>query len=216
MITEEEWLAVNSQRAIIYQWFGNLFACEQTAEQLACYSNNEMNRLYELFVQIGLDEEADRLKTALIELFKDEDVVLELSADFAQHFLLDDKASTLPYASFYLEKGRLYGDVESKMSTFLAENFLQISADFKEPSDHLAVYLYLMSHWIIRDKNYSEHLRIDAEQLLFLQNGLLSWLPQFVMASQKQSVKYDIYPAVSSLLLAFIQIDVLLLTQSPL
>lgn len=208
MMTKEEWLAVNEQRAVIYQWFSAWFALEQTEAQLDCYRSDQLNGLYELFDQIGLASECDRFQNAMAELLKDMDATLELSADFAQHFLLDDKVSALPYASFYLEDGKLYGDVETKMREFLADNQLSVSAEFKEPADHLAVYLEVMAHWIQSEKEFSDYSRINAEQATFLKNGLLAWLPNFVAESQKQRLKYDVYPALSALLLAFIHIDI--------
>jgi len=213
MMTKEEWLAVNEQRAVVYQWFSTWFALEQTQAQLDCYYTDKLNGLYELFKQIGLTSECARFQRAMAVLLKDPDATLELSSDFAQHFLLDDKVSALPYASFYLEDGKLYGDVETKMRAFLDENRLTVSTEFKEPADHLAVYLELMAHWVQKDKDFSEYIRINAEQALFLANGLLSWLPDFVEASEKQKLKYDVYPALSDLLLAFIHVDILLLKE---
>lgn len=213
MMKQEEWLAVNEQRAAIYQWFSTWFALEQTQVQLDCYHSEELNGLYELFDDIGLSSECARFQESIAVLLQDQDAVLELSADFAQHFLLDDKVSALPYASFYLEDGKLYGDVETKMREFLSENQLSVSTDFKEPADHLAVYLELMAHWIQKDKNFAEYSRINAEQVLFLNNGLLSWLPNFVEVSQKQKLQYDVYPALSQLLLAFVQVDIVLLKE---
>jgi TorA-specific chaperone len=213
MMKKEEWLAVNEQRAVIYQWFSTWFALEQTQTQLDCYHTEELNSLYKLFDDIGLSSECARFQRAMAVLLKDPDATLELSADFAQHFLLDDKVSALPYASFYLEDGKLYGDVETKMREFLSENKLSVSADFKEPADHLAVYLELMAHWVQNDKDFSEYSQINAEQVLFLTNGLLSWLPDFVGASQKQKLKYDVYPALSQLLSAFIHVDILVLKE---
>lgn len=213
MMKQEEWLAVNEQRAVIYQWFGTWFALEQTQAQLDCYQSEGLNGLYELFEQIGLASECTRFRKAMATLLKDPDAVLELAADFAQHFLLDDKVSALPYASFYLEDGKLYGDIETEMREFLAENKLAVSSEFKEPADHLAVYLELMAHWIQNDKDFAEYSQVNAEQTLFITNGLLSWLPDFVAASQKQKLKYDVYPALTHLLLAFIQVDILALKE---
>lgn len=213
MMKQEEWLAVNEQRSSIYQWFSAWFALEQTQAQLDCYQSEGLKGLYELFDQIGLASECTRFQKAIATLLKDQDIVLELSADFAQHFLLDDKVSALPYASFYLEDGKLYGDIETKMREFLSENKLSVSSEFKEPADHLAVYLELMAHWIQTEINFSEHSRINAGQALFLTNGLLSWLPDFVAASQKQKLKYDVYPALTHLLLAFIRVDILVLKE---
>lgn len=213
MMTQAEWSAINEQRATIYQWFGSLFALEQTQEQLDCYKNQQLDNLYAVLAGLGLANEVDRFQKAMAKALQDDAVVLELSADFAQHFLLDDKVSTLPYASFYLEDGMLYGDVETKMKEFLANNQLVISDDFKEPADHLAVYLYLMSYWIRRSDHIEDQDTVNQEQSIFLENGLLNWLPDFVEKSQKQKLKYDVYSSLSALLLAFIKVDLLLLQE---
>ena len=156
MMTQAEWLAINEQRASIYQWFGSLFALEQTKEQLECYQNHQLDNLYAVFTELGLSTEVNRFQKAMNNALQDDSVVLELAADFAQHFLLDDKVSTLPYASFYLEDGKLYGDVETKMKEFLESNQLTISENFKEPADHLAIYLYLFAYWIRRSNDVIE------------------------------------------------------------
>lgn len=214
MMTQKEWQHINAQRAQIYLWFGALFSMEQTKEQLAQYQGNELQGLYDLFTELGLDKEMTRFTNAMSKALQDEHAHIELAADFAQHFLLDEKVSALPYASYYLENKRLYGDVESKMREFLKDNALSINADFKEPADHLAVYLYLMAHWIKRANDYDHRDAIFQDQSLFLNNGLLSWLPSFVRKSQKQKLKYDVYPALTAVLLAFIEIDVALFAES--
>lgn len=208
MMKRDEWTAINEHRAIIYQWFGSLFALEQTEEQLNAYKHSEFDDWYELFNELGLGAEISRFQEAMANLIQDDEAVLELSADFAQHFLLDDEVSVLPYASFYLENGRLYGDVETKMRGYLAENHLSVAKEYKEPADHLAVYLYLMAHWIERADDFADYVQISKEQVQFLQMGLLSWLPQFVEASQTLDLKYDVYPAVAQLLVKFIEVDV--------
>ena len=213
MMTQAEWLAINEQRASIYQWFGSLFALEQTKEQLECYQNHQLDNLYAVLTELGLSTEVNRFQKAMNNALQDDSVVLELAADFAQHFLLDDKVSTLPYASFYLEDGKLYGDVETKMKEFLESNQLTISENFKEPADHLAIYLYLFAYWIRRSNDVNDQVIVSKEQSIFLENGLLNWLPEFVEKSQKQKLKYDIYPSLSALLLAFIKIDLLLLKE---
>lgn len=213
MMTQAEWLAINEQRASIYQWFGSLFALEQTKEQLECYQNHQLDNLYAVFTELGLSTEVNRFQKAMNNALQDDSVVLELAADFAQHFLLDDKVSTLPYASFYLEDGKLYGDVETKMKEFLESNQLTISENFKEPADHLAIYLYLFAYWIRRSNDVNDQVTVSKEQSIFLENGLLNWLPEFVEKSQKQKLKYDVYPSLSALLLAFIKIDLLLLKE---
>lgn len=213
MMTQAEWLAINEQRASIYQWFGSLFALEQTKEQLECYQNHQLDNLYAVFTELGLSTEVNRFQKAMNNALQDDSVVLELAADFAQHFLLDDKVSTLPYASFYLEDGKLYGDVETKMKEFLESNQLTISENFKEPADHLAIYLYLFAYWIRRSNYVNDQVTVSKEQSIFLENGLLNWLPEFVEKSQKQKLKYDVYPSLSALLLAFIKIDLLLLKE---
>jgi TorA-specific chaperone len=45
------------------------------------------------------------------------------------------------------------------------------------------------------------------DQAAFLKDGLMDWLALFVDKCQQVGTRYDVYPALASLLLAFVQQD---------
>lgn len=200
--------AVSTQRQAIYQWFADWLACERSQQNLACYQADEQSTIEQLFQACGLAKPAQRFQTALSQLLDLADNRIELAADFASAFLLAADYCATPYASWYLEADkRLYGDAEQKMREFLTENALQIHHEFKEPADHLAVFLALFAYWVAQDAASNKPEQAAKEQAQFLQQALLSWLPQWQQRCQQLQLKTDVYPALAELLLNFIQAD---------
>ncbi len=95
------------------------------------------------------------------------------------------------------------------MRYFLANNHLALNADFKEPADHLAVYLALMQQWVLTsaDGDSADLQNTATEQHAFLQQALMTWLPRFVKRCHTVNVLSGFYPAVAGLLLAFVSMD---------
>ncbi len=208
MAADATWPVIFEKRAAIYHWFSGIFAHELSEEQFAAYQQGRADEWLEQFTLIGLEKEVKILKKSIYIWQQKDFNSLDLCADFAQLFLLDSKTAALPYASFYLEKdGRLYGKIESQMRHFLTENRLQIAAEFKEPADHLAVSLAVVSNWIDNSVKKSDLCNTAAEQADFLQQALLSWLPQFTKRCQAIATESDFYAAIAALLTAFIQAD---------
>ncbi len=177
------WSPVFKERATIYHWFSGLFAEELSEEQFAVYQKKESHTWLNNFKSIGLDNEIQRLKTAINQWQEKALTPIELRADFAEL------------------------KMESQMRYFLSQNQLQIQSDFKEPADHISVYLALLSTWII---NCLENKNVETttnEQLDFLQQALMTWLPQFVEKCQSIRADSDFYAALAQLLLAFVKTD---------
>ncbi len=213
ILSLEEWKVLSENRAAVYQWLGSAYATELTDQQWQEYQSKNIQPFFSFLSSIGLKDEINRFENSISECAKDEDALLELSADFATHFLLDDKVSVIPYASLYLckEKQR-FNDVELQMQSFLRENNLAISSSFKEPADHLSVYLFLMNHWIRHEEEeLSDQSLIAKSQSEFIEYNLLSWLELYVDQSKRLPLKYDFYHALNRVLLSFIQTDLLLL-----
>ena len=96
------------------------------------------------------------------------------------------------------------------MRAFLAEGGLQVQADFREPADHLAVYLAALAHWSRTMAGLADEAaqaEAASQQAEFLATALLSWLPEFVARCQAIRVSSDFYPALAALLLAFVTAD---------
>ena len=213
-----QWRLANRQRAQLYGWFATLYAAEVSEVALEGYLGDDYQPLYAGLADLGLGAEVSRLQAAIEALRTLPLARLELAADFAQLFLLDAKTGALPYASVYEDEGMgsvLYGAAEERMRSFLAESGLAIQAEFREPADHLAVYLALMAKLAEQDAEQgidsTDFASAAFEQLSFLQSGLLGWLEAFVQRCQQARPRFDFYPALAALLYGFVGEDVLFL-----
>ncbi len=214
MSTIATWSPIFTRRATIYQWFSRIFASELEEQQFHAYQQGEANAWLELFTVMGLDQETKRLKKAISDWQERELNPLDLRADFAALFLLDNKTAALPYASFYLEEGgQLYGKAEAQMRYFLSQNKLEIDTNFNEPADHLAVYLAVLSNWTKNSLTGEAPEETAKEQADFLQQAVLNWLPLFVKKCHSVPAESDFYAATANLLLAFIREDIKYLQQ---
>ncbi len=197
------------KRAVVYHWLSGLFAQELSDEQFNFYQAGKADEWLSGLVHIGLEREVKQVKAAIAQWLPQNIDAIDLRADFAGLFLLDGKVAAPPYASVYLEKdGQMFGEMESQMRYFLSQNQLQIQADFKEPADHLSVYLALLSTWTNNCLDNNNLDKTANEQLDFIQQALLSWLPQFVKRCQSIAADSNFYAALSNLLLAFVYADV--------
>ncbi|SUD91823.1 molecular chaperone TorD [Psychrobacter phenylpyruvicus] len=211
MNNEQQWQAANKARAALYRWFAEIFAREFNKQNLA-ELQRQYPALHQAFSELGLQAQSERLQKALnnLKVIPEADRALELAADFAHMFLLSGHQSAPPYASYYLEADKmLYGKPAQQMSQFLAEHELDLHPDFREPKDHLSIYLQVLSLWIQHgsEAEGEELARIAAEQSDFLQSALLNWLPKFNERCQAIRVKTQVYPALTDLLLHFVRAD---------
>lgn len=208
-----EWRDACQQRASVYGWFSSLYAAELPAASLAAYLAGEAQTLLDALSHAGLVDASRRVQTAIESLRDIPYGQLELAADFAQLFLLDAKSGALPYASCYKnDAAQFCGPAEQRMRSFLAQSSLALQDDFKEPADHLAIYLAVMVKLIEQTGKGDTPQAVEAlDQTAFLQDGLMDWLPLFVDKCQRVTPRFDFYPAVADLLLAFVQQDQLFL-----
>lgn len=204
-------------RAEVYQWFAQLFSKELEKEEIRVYQEGALNTIFELFNDVGLSLEVERFQTAIAMLKNLEHPELELKADFAACFLLDEASGAMPYASLYLsEDGMMYSEAERKMRELLSKSGLEILESFKEPSDHLAIYLSLMHQWckqlrkeVRKESDVSEYLNNEyLAQKTFIDDGILIWLPTWNdRLSRIANCQTGFYQALGALLLAFIFAD---------
>lgn len=213
MNNEQQWQAANEARAALYRWFADIFAREFNKQNLAKLQR-QYPALHQAFSELGLQEPSEQLQKALnnLKVIPEADRALELAADFAHMFLLSGHQSAPPYASYYLDADKmLYGKPAQQMSQFLAEHKLDLHPDFREPKDHLSIYLQVLSLWIQHgskgETEGKDSVNMAAEQSEFLQSALLNWLPKFNERCQSIRVKTQVYPALTELLLNFVQAD---------
>lgn len=199
--------AIAAQRAAIYRWFADWLAAERSPRDLAHYDSPQAAALWRFFADCGLAQESAALQSALDAALTLPDAHLELAADFAAAFLLAGNDCAAPYASWYMQEGKtFYGDAEKQMRAFLAAQGLQIRADFKEPADHLAVFLAYFAQGLTEQDGKPAPQRAD-EQADFLEQALLGWLPLWRQRCARLSLKTAVYPALADLLSAFVQAD---------
>ena len=208
---------VAKMRGETYQWFTRIFANELTESDVRLYQEGALNTLLELFTEIGLALEVDQVKAAIERFSEIEHISVELRADFASCFLLDDKSGAIPYASLYLGDGdMMYAEAERKMRELLSKSGLAILDSFKEPSDHLAIYLALLQKWCEQlakdlEEKREDHSFLKSEyiaQQTFLQEGLLLWVP--IWNERLQGITHcrcTFYSAMGSLLVAYLLAD---------
>ncbi|GAD78999.1 molecular chaperone TorD [Vibrio ezurae] len=206
----------NEQRAEIYWWFSSLFSKELTQDDLIAYQTPAVRGFIQgLAENESLFASATRLLTALDKLQQREDAQLELSADFCDLFLTSDKHAALPYASLYLEENKLLnGAPAQKMTQIMLEHGIEVDKGFNEPADHLAIELDFIGNLIIRSNQLEKQAHLDAalnEQKLFIEQHLLSWIPQF-SENCTQYDEFGFYSAVAELLVNFCEIDCLYLS----
>ena len=209
---EQHWKQINQQRTAFYGWFAGAFASELSKQAFAFYSSAQLDSLLAVLEHIGFEQEVARLQAFTSTLEGTEDERIELMADFASCFLLDSRQSALPYASYYLsEEKLLYGEANQRMSDFLQGNQLQLHEDFREPADHLVVYLAVMADWCSEVAELNDPHEIERqvnEQYEFLSEALLSWLPQWAeRLEQIPHLRYTFYPAMGQLLLSYVRAD---------
>ena len=221
-ILANETALISTIRIETYQWLAQTFSYELEKEAVSLYQESALNTIFSLFEELGLVNEVARLKQAIQDFKQLDDPCLELKADFAACFLLDE-ASAMPYASLYLgDDGMMYGEAERKMRELLSQSGLTILESFKEPSDHLAIYLALLQKWceqIKRDASTETDIAafLQSEYLAqksFIDEGLLSWIPEWNNRLNGDTVNCtnDFYPALGTLLQGFLLADTAFLT----
>lgn len=212
-----EAVMISKLRAETYQWFAQVVSQELEKETITLYQDGALNTMFNLFEEIGLSLEVARFNAAIASLKKLDNPALELKADFAACFLLDEASGAMPYASLYLdEAGMMYSEAERKMRELLSKSGLEILERFKEPSDHLAIYLSLMHRWcqqlgqeIRQEEDTSSYLQNEyLAQKSFIEEGILRWLPSWNDRLEKiANCQTDFYQALGALLLAFLLAD---------
>ncbi|SUG44990.1 chaperone protein TorD [Salmonella enterica subsp. arizonae] len=140
-----------------------------------------------------------QLEQKIAALRQRQDAQLELAADFCGLFLMTDKKSALPYASQYLQKE------PGMIKHLLLEAGMDVNDGFKEPTDHLAIYLELLSHLHFSLGESFQQRRMNKLRQKTL-SSLLEWLPEFTNNCVKHD-PYGFYAALSQLLLAIVRFD---------
>ncbi|WP_432470131.1 molecular chaperone TorD [Amphritea sp. HPY] len=206
-------------RASIYWWLSTVFAKELTTDQLNTYFDKPgllfMDALSDALPGAAEHPSITRLKNALAGLQLNPHPQLELAADFAQQFLADKRSSALPYASIYLSpEGLLYQQPHEEMLALLTKEQLVVVEEFREPADHLAIMLDYLGNQVLKllqTNKEEEYRELLYQQLNFIEERLLSWIPEFRLRS-RQIKGCGFYPAVADYLLSYLESEKAYLT----
>ncbi|PXV39753.1 molecular chaperone TorD, partial [Salmonella enterica subsp. enterica serovar Newport] len=183
------------QYACVYAWLALLFFREVDDEGLIQLQSAEIaDWLALLKRQAALAASVALLEQKIAALSLRQDAQLELAADFCGLFLMTDKKSALPYASQYPQQE------PGMIKHLLLEAGMEVNDDFKEPTDHLAIYLELLSHLHFSLGESFQQRRMNKLRQKTL-SSLLEWLPEFTNNCLKHD-PYGFYAALSQLLLA--------------
>ena len=212
MTVLRDWIKVAEKRAGLYWWFSTVFSRELSREQVGAYGQSEAEaHLQALAEDPALRRGAVRLQSAVAALLSMEEPRLELAADFTQLFLTDGRLGAPPYASMYLSAGGLlFQKPHEQMLALLEVEGLVIDSGYKEPADHLAVQLDYLGNLILKTvqaEGVAEAKLLIREQMVFLDEHLLNWVPTFVQRCRRLSTTTDFYQSCSELLSAFLLQD---------
>ena len=187
------------QYACVYAWLALLFFREVDDEGLIQLQSAIADWLALLKRQPPLAASVALLEQKIAALSLRQDAQLELAADFCGLFLMTDKKSALPYASQYPQQE------PGMIKHLLLEAGMEVNDDFKEPTDHLAIYLELLSHLHFSLGESFQQRRMNKLRQKTL-SSLLEWLPEFTNNCLKHD-PYGFYAALSQLLLAIVRFD---------
>lgn len=190
-------------RASLYWWFATLFTKELDKDEFTRYSTGEGRAFIQ---QLAADDELQHGALAMLNALNQLSVLqypeLELAADFSQVFLTDKKAGAPPYASVYLsDSGLMMQQPHQDMVALLQQQGLAVTKDFNEPADHLAIQLDYIGNVIMRDAE-----QVSPEQIHFIEEQLISWVPQLAQASHKVK-NSGFYQGACDLLTQFLKAD---------
>lgn len=193
----------SEQIACVYAWLAQLFLRELDNEKLIQIQSDEMADWFSMLQnQPSLSDAITGLTSKIAALKVRNDAQLELAADFCSLFLMSDKQSALPYASVYLKDEQ----TNEKIKRLLFEAGMETDEVFHEPTDHLSIFLELLSHlhFSLGEEDMI-HEEIDElrKQTLSI---LLQWLPEFCKNCHQYD-EFGFYSALSQLLVALVQLD---------
>ena len=137
-----------------------------------------------------------------------------LQVDYAKLFLGPFAMTAPPYGSVYLEgKQQLMGNSTLDALKRYREAGLKIADAFKDPPDHITVELEFMSFLIFKEIESITHGGVESadahfkKQLLFLENHLGAWAPQFADNILQHS-ETEFYRNLAKLTKVFIMQDI--------
>jgi TorA maturation chaperone TorD len=139
----------------------------------------------------GLETDDDMSDDAAINIRATDDVEV-LKLDYSRLFVGPYQLLAPPYGSVYMDNGiTVMGSSTMDAVNLYREAGLDISGNFKQPPDHIAVELEFMYYLIFKELKAVEKSDPDVvsgfmkRQKVFLQRHLGAWLPEFAGKVEK-------------------------------
>ncbi len=192
LVGKESLLDIMAARAFAYSFLSRAFLEEPSKEFLTVLVEQELIDSF-----LGLEENAllkaghESVSFALRDpdILTDESIVA-LAGDYNRIFIgLGKKKSISPYESVYRSTDRLVFQKDTMdVRAVYAKHDLKVERFQQEPDDHIALELLFMQKLSekclkeLRANRYHKSRRILKDQLVFLDDHMLKWVPK--MAGQ--------------------------------
>ena len=185
-MTETSLSQVAADRAALYRWFARAFYAPPTPTEVIDLQQGGGQRLLS---SLALTPEAAVGVQAMQDVLlggTSSQVAAALGAAHARLFDgVGGRHGALPYRSLYSgERGVLCQQATLSMERVLRQHRLRVQDTICEPADHLSIQLEVMAQLALRlaevgDPTNAPLAPLSAEQADFLQQQLLSWVPEF-------------------------------------
>ena len=198
---------ISEFRASCYWFFSTLYANELDDDALLSLAQGaNRDRLIKLSETPSLALNSRRLQRNLDQLMGLECPTETLKNEYAELFLMENSKGAPPYASVYQShERRLFQEPHFEMLQRLKDIGLPAIEGCNEPADHLAIQLDYLGNAVIQ-AIHSHAYESSRLQKSFIQNNLLTWLPEFHQ-QMRQTHNSDVYQSLTDLLICFLKHD---------
>jgi len=142
-----------------------------------------------------------------------ESEIEQLKIDYSMLFVGPFKLLAPPYGSVYLEGGRrIMGESTLDAHTRYREVGLDISGDFKEVPDHIAIELEFMYYLVLKEieaigkSDFESTIDYLKKQKGFLEDHLGAWVPELAAVMEKNA-KTEFYRDLARSTKVFVEND---------
>ena len=198
---------VNVDEAAVCRWLSRFYARELDETTIAVYRSGGAAPIFAYLTKHQrLVSHVKRIERDIEAWSELSEPRLELACDFAGLFLGDGRTGALPYASFYCgAEGRLFQAPHERMATRLRAINLRVREDLREPADHLAVMLEYLASRLEMGKVRPRVSTSEENCGHFVRTELLTWLPAFLKRANETATATDLYKAVISLTVDYLE-----------
>lgn len=206
-----------NNKTILYQFLA--LALYEPAENLfEVLANNNPEKLTAAAKEF-LGPEGQQLMDSVLASLRGneenrEDLLLDLKVEYNRLFVGPMSPLCPPYASFYDENlpkegfGTLMGPASEAMANALREEGLELTLDYAELPDHMAIELEFMYYLLSKANAGDQDAELYRQKAnTFLKEHLSQWLPEFGV-KVSQEARHPFYRGIGLLLESTINADV--------